>query len=288
MRKLSDQTMLITGATNGIGKSTALALAKQGANIVIVGRNAEKTAQVLEEIKTASGNPRIDYILADLSSQQEIHQLATTFKQRHERLDVLINNAGVMYQEKRMSVDGIEMTFAVNHLAYFQLSLLLIDTLKASAPARIVNVASFAHNAGKLDFENLQGEKSYSAFGNYGLSKLANILFTRELARRLEGTQVTVNALHPGTVKTGWTDNTQSIFFKLYKTFLEPIIAISPEKGAQTSIYLAASPEVADITGGYFNNKKLTSPNATAQNDALAKQLWDVSLKLVNLQEPVI
>ena len=201
---------LITGGTNGIGKSTAQALAQMGATVVIVGRNAPKTAQVVEEIRAASGNNNVDSLLADLSSQQEVRRLADEFKSKYSHLHVLLNNAGGVFMQRQLSVDGIEMTFALNHLAYFLLTNLLLDTIKASAPARIINVSSDAHTSGKIEFDNLQGERRYSP-GAYGNSKLANILFTMELARRLEGTGVTVNALHPGFVATGFAKNNGQI-----------------------------------------------------------------------------
>ena len=224
---------LITGGTNGIGKSTAQELARMGATVVIVGRNAQKTAQVVEEIRAASGNKNVDSLLADLSSQQEVRRLADEFKSKYAQLHVLLNNAGAVFMQRQLSVDGIEMTFALNHLAYFLLTNLLLDTLKASAPARIINVSSDAHARGKIEFDNLQGERSYSS-GAYGNSKLANILFTMELARRLEGTGVTVNALHPGFVATGFGKNNPGFLMKIIRAAV-PLIARSPEKGAETS-----------------------------------------------------
>src|SRR6266545_3993807 len=197
---MNGKICLITGGTNGIGKSTAQGLARMGATVVIVGRNAQKTSRVVEEIRAASGNKNVDSLLADLSSQQEVRRLAREFKSKYSRLHVLLNNAGGFFMRRQLSVDGIEMTFAFNHLAYFLLTNLLLDTVKASAPARIINVSSAAHKSGKIEFDNLQGERSYNGFAAYGNSKLANILFTIELARRLEGTSITVNALHPGMV----------------------------------------------------------------------------------------
>ena len=186
-----------------------------GATVVIVGRDAQKTAQVVEEIRTATGNQNVDWLLADLSSQQDIRRLASEFKSKYSHLHVLLNNAGGTFMTRQLSVDGIEMTFALNHLAYFLLTNLLLDTMKASAPARIINVSSDAHSGGKIDFDNLQGERSYSSFGPYGNSKLANILFTTELARRLEGTGVTVNALHPGLTSTGFGKNNPGLLMKI-------------------------------------------------------------------------
>ncbi len=252
-----------------------------GAAVVIVGRNPEKTAQVVSEIRSLTGNQNVDSLLADLSSQQDIRHLADEFKSKYSRLDVLLNNAGAVFMRRELSVDGIEMTFAVNHLAYFLLTNLLLDTIKASAPARIINVSSNSHALGKIVFDNLQGERSYSA-NAYGNSKLANILFTIELARRLDGTGVTVNTLHPGLVNTGMGKNNSGIFMKIFRIVV-PLIARSPEKGAETSIYLASSPDVQDVTGKYFVDSKVTSTARQATDTAVAVKLWDVSAALVNL-----
>jgi len=284
MMTMQDRICLITGGTNGIGKSTAQGLAHLGATVVIVGRDAQKAAQVAEEIRSATGNPNVDLLLADLSSQQEVRRLASDFKRKYSQLHVLLNNASGTFTTRQLSVDGIEMTFALNHLAYFLLTNLLLDTLKASAPARIVNVSSDAHARGKIDFDNLQGERSYSSFGPYGNSKLANILFTTELARRLEGTSVTVNALHPGLTSTGFGKNNPGLLMKVMGVVI-PLIGRSPEKGAATSIYLASSPEVQSITGKYFVDCKVTQPASQAADSAVAKKLWDVSAEMVHLAE---
>ena len=203
MMTMQGKVCLITGGTSGIGKSTAHELARMGATVVIVGRNAQKTSQVVEEIRAASGNNTVDSLLADLSSQQEVRRLANEFESKYSHLHVLLNNAGAVFMRRQLSVDGIEMTFALDHLACFLLTNLLLDKIKASAPARIINVSSGAHTSGKIEFDNLQGERDYSPRA-YDNSKLANILFTMELARRLEGTGVTVNALHPGFAATGF------------------------------------------------------------------------------------
>ena len=255
-----------------------------GATVVIVGRSAQKTSQVVEEIRLATGNQNVDSLLADLSSQQEVRRLASDFKSKYSQLHVLLNNAGGTFTTRQLSVDGIEMTFALNHLAYFLLTNLLLDTIKASAPARIINVSSEAHSGGKIDFDNLQGERSYSSFGPYGNSKLANILFTTELARRLEGTGVTVNALHPGFVSTGFGKNNPGLLMKIMGAVV-PLIARSPEKGAETSIYLASSPEVQSITGKYFVDCKVTQPAPQATDSAVARKLWDVSAEMVHLAD---
>ena len=277
---------LITGGTNGIGKSTAQELARLGAMVVIVGRNAQKTVRVVEEIRAASGNKNVDSLLADLSSQQDVRRLAGEFKSSYPHLHVMLNNAGGTFTTRQLSVDGIEMTFALNHLAYFLLTNLLLNTLKASAPARIINVSSDAHSGGKIDFENLQGERSYSSFGPYGNSKLANILFTTALARRLEETGVTANALHPGLVNTGFGKNNPGLLMKIMGVVI-PLVARSPEKGAATSIYLASSPEVEGISGKYFVDCKETQPAPQAADRTVARRLWDVSAEMVHLSDAI-
>ena len=277
---------LVTGGTNGIGKATAQALAQMGATVVIVGRDAQKAAQVSKEIQAATGNQNVDWLLADLSSQQDIRRLAAEFKSKYSQLHVLINNAGGTFMTRQLSVDGIEMTFALNHLAYFLLTNLLLDTIKASAPARIISVSSDAHSGGKIEFDNLQGERSYSGIGPYGNSKLANILFTTELARRLEGTGVTVNVLHPGLVSTGFGKNNPGLIMKIMGVVI-PLIARSPEKGAKTSIYLVSSPAVQNITGKYFVDCKVTQPAPQAADSAVARKLWNVSAEMVHLADAV-
>ncbi len=274
---------LITGGTSGIGKSTAQVLAKMGATVVIVGRNAPKTAQVVEEIRAGSGNKNVDSLLADLSSQQEVRRLADAFKSKYPRLHVLLNNAGAAIRQRQLSVDGIEMTFALNHLAHFLLTNLLLDIIKVSAPARIINVSSDAHTSGKIEFDNLQGERAYG-FKTYGNSKLANILFTMELARRLEGTGVTVNALHPGLVATNFGKNSGGVIAALFG-IIAPLVALSPAKGAETSIYLASSPSVDGITGKYFYRSQVTPAAPQATDMVVARKLWDVSAEMVHLAD---
>jgi NAD(P)-dependent dehydrogenase (short-subunit alcohol dehydrogenase family) len=256
-----------------------------GATVIIVGRDAQKTSQVLEEIRAASGNLRVGSMLADLSSEQEVRHLADEFKSKYSHLHILINNAGAVFMKRQLSVDGIEMTFALNHLAYFLLTDLLLDTIKASAPARIINVSSGAHTSGKIEFDNLQGERNYSPRA-YDNSKLANILFTRELARRLEGTGVTVNALHPGFVATGFAKNNGRIIAALVGLFA-PLVARSPAKGAETSIYLASSPSVESITGEYFYDSHVISAAPQATDSMVARKLWDVSAGMVHRVERV-
>ena len=277
--KMDGRVCLITGGTNGIGKSTAQALAQMGATVVIVGRNALKTAQVLEEIRASSGNKNVDALLADLSSQKDVRCLADEFKMKYQHLHVLINNAGAAFVQRQLSVDGIEMTFALNYLAPFLLTNLLLDTMRASAPARIINVSSGAHTSGKIEFDNLQGERAYG-FDAYPNAKLAIILSTIELARRLEGTGVTVNALHPGVTATGFGKNNGKIMAALIRIFA-PLVMRSPEKGAQTSIYLASSPGVEGITGKYFYDSHVTSAASQAADMTVAGKLWVVSAEMV-------
>lgn len=273
---------LITGGTDGIGKSTAQGLANMGATVVIVGRNAPKTAQVVEAIRAASGNKNVDSLLADVSSQQEVRRLADEFKSKYPHLHVLLNNAGAAFLQRQLSVDGIEMTFALNHLASFLLTNVLLDPLKASAPARIINVSSGAHTSGKIEFDNLQGERAYG-FAAYPNAKLATLLFTMELARRLEGTGVTVNALHPGFTATGFGKNNGKVMAALV-SIVAPLVARAPAKGAQTSIYLASSPGVEGITGKYFYDSHVTRAAPQATDMAVARKLWEVSAELVHLQ----
>jgi NAD(P)-dependent dehydrogenase (short-subunit alcohol dehydrogenase family) len=286
MMTMDGKICLITGGTNGIGKATAKELARMGATVVLVGRDAAKTARVVEEIRAASGNKNVESLLADLSSQEEVRRLADEFQAKYLHLHVLLNNAGGTFQTRQLSADGIEMTFALNHLAYFLLTNLLLETMKASAPARIINVSSDAHLRGKIEFDNLQGERSYSSFGPYGNSKLANILFTMELSRRLAGTGVTVNALHPGLVNTGFGKNNPGLLMKIMGAVI-PLIARSPKKGALTSIYLASSAEVQNISGKYFVDCKVTQPAPQAADIDVARKLWKVSVEMVNLADAV-
>jgi NAD(P)-dependent dehydrogenase (short-subunit alcohol dehydrogenase family) len=289
--KLKDNNMkgkicLVTGGTNGIGKATAQALAQMSATVVIVGRDAQKTSQAVQEIRAASGNNKVESLLADLSSQKEVRRLANEFKSKYSHLHVLLNNAGAVFMQRQLSVDGIEMTFALNHLAAFLLTNLLLDTLKASAPARIINVSSDAHTSGKIEFDNLQGEQNYRPRA-YDNSKLANILFTMELARRLEGTGVSVTALHPGFVSTGFAKNNGKVIAALVSIFA-PLVARSPAKGAETSIYLASSPSVDGITGKYFYDSQVIPAAPQATDMMVARKLWDVSAEMVQLADGLL
>ena len=279
---MNDKVVLITGATNGIGKAAALALAKQGATVVIVGRSAAKTEETAAEIRQQSG-VTVDSFLADLSSMAEVRRLAGEFQQRYSRLDVLVNNAGAFYAKREVSVDGYEMTFALNHLSYFLLTNLLLDRLKASAPSRIVNVSSDAHRGAKINLEDLQLETSYSAMGPaYGRSKLANILFSYELARRLEGTGVTVNALHPGLVATGFAANNAGLVMQMFR-LVTRLFGKTPEQGAETIVHLASSPEVEGVTGKYWSQRKAVDSSEVSYNVDDQKRLWEMSAEMTGL-----
>ena len=269
---LTGKVCLVTGANSGIGKSTAHALGKLGATVVMVCRDRKRAEAVRDEIAAATGNQHVELMICDLSSKADIRRFAAEFIDAHERLDVLINNAGVVLRQRSLTADGIESTFAVNHLGYFLLTNLLLDLLKKSAPARVVNVSSAAHAYGKIDFDNLQGEKKYGGFSAYANSKLANVLFTYELARRLDGTGVTANCLHPGGVATGLFRNLPKPIEALIK-----LVTISPEKGADTSVYLASSPEVEGVTGRYFAKRRETRTSNESYNEEVARRLWEVS-----------
>ncbi len=269
---------LVTGATSGIGEATATALARLGAHVIVVGRSAERGEAAALRISRATDSASIDLRLADLSSQSEIRRLAREVLDAYPALHVLVNNAGVTNLRREETVDGIESTFATNHLAYFLLTDLLCDRLIESAPARVVNVASHAHTFGRLEPDDWQSEQEYSAMKVYGGSKLANVLFTYELARRLEAKGVTVNCLHPGAVATrmgrnnGWLGVLASLLMK-------PFFA-SPAKGARTSVYLAASKEAEGVTGRYFVNCKPKETSERSRDAVLSKQLWDESRRL--------
>ena len=277
---------LVTGATSGIGAVTARELARMGATVVLVARNAAKGAATAEHIRVTTGNSAVDVLLADLTSQRQIRQLADEFMGRYEHLHVLVNNAGAVYEQRQESVDGIELTLALNHLSYFMLTNLLQDRLLASAPARVVNVSSDAHRMATLNFDDLQARRKYRAFRAYSQSKLANILFTIELAERLHGTGVTANALHPGLVASGFGKNNSGFINLLFGTLLRPF-SRTAEQGAKTAIYLASAPEVADTTGQYFTDKRPVSPSAAARDPRAARRLWEVSEALTSLAVPV-
>lgn len=274
---------MVTGANSGVGKATALGLAQMGATVVMVCRDRSRGEAAQSEIKAKSGSESVDLLLADLSSQQSIQQLAENFKQRYSQLHVLINNAGVISLKRRETVDGLELTFAVNQLAPFLLTNLLLDVIKASAPARIVNVSSGAHEAGYINMDDLQSMHQYRFMRTYGQSKLALALFSYELARRLQGTGVTVNCLHPGFVATNIGHSDMPPLVKPVLDFIFSLTALSPEEGARTSLYLASSPEVEDVGGKYFVKSVPRRSHPLTYNEALQQQLWEACEKLVQL-----
>jgi len=270
---------IITGANSGIGKATAIGLAKMNATLVMLCRDKERGESAQKEIIDFTGNNNVDLFLCDLSSQKEIRKFAIEFKEKYKNLHVLINNAGVMLSKKDLSVDGFEMNFAVNHLAPFLLTNLLLDLLKKSAPSRIINVGSAAHRMGKIDFEDLQREnKKGRLMGLYGSSKLAMTLVSYELSRKLEGSNVTVNVIHPGFINTNLGRDRSSTSKGFASKFFK-----SPEIGAETSIFLASSPEVEGITGKYFTKKKEKSSSKKSYNEEYAKRLWEISLEMTKL-----
>jgi NAD(P)-dependent dehydrogenase (short-subunit alcohol dehydrogenase family) len=275
---VSGKQVLITGATNGIGLAAAEALAARGARLAIVARSETRARDAVARITKAGGSGvNVDVLLADLSSQASVRRLAADVLDRYGHVDVLVNNAGAMFGTRQVTEDGIEATWAVNHLAPFLLTTLLLDRLKESAPARIVTTASDAHKGAHIPFDDLEARHSYRArgFGRYGESKLANILFTAELARRLEGTGVTANCFHPGLVASGFNRNNGRLFSAVM-TVLKPL-SRSPEKGADTLVWLVESPEVAGESGGYFVDRRPVTPSAEARDMETAGRLWQVS-----------
>jgi NAD(P)-dependent dehydrogenase (short-subunit alcohol dehydrogenase family) len=287
MNELAGKNILITGATNGIGKVAALQLAKQGATTVIVGRNPQKTAQVVQYLKEHSRNSSVEGLIADLSSISEVRNLAHAYRQKYPHLHVLINNAGGIFANRQVSIDGYEYTFALNHLAYFSLTNLLLDMLIADAPSRIINVSSNAHEGASLNFNDLQNEHhyGYGGYRAYGQSKLANLLFTYELAKHLSGTGVSVNAVHPGAVATGFGHNNNGAMelgMRIFDRF-----ALTPMQGADTIIYLASSPEVEGITGKYWTNRKVIASSTQSYDEETQKRLWVMSAQMVGLPESI-
>ena len=279
---MTGRICLVTGATNGIGRATAQALAARGASVLVHGRDRHKAEAAVRGIIEATGNHDVEPIVGDLAELDQVRRMAAEFRARHKRLHVLLNNAGLVAFDRRTTHDGFEAHFGVNHLAPFLLTNLLLDTLKSSAPARIVTVASAVHNRGRIDFDDLQAERGYNGIRAYATSKLANILFTTELARRLDGSAVTANALHPGVVASGLAGDGTGLLalgWRLAKNFM-----ISPEKGARTSIYLAESPDVEGISGRYFSNCRETRTAAAARDSDTAARLWKVSAGLAGLE----
>ncbi len=284
---MQGKVCIVTGANSGIGKATALGLAQMGATVVMVCRNQSKGEEAQNEIKEKSENDAIDLMLADLSSQESIYRLAENVQQHYQQLHVLINNAGVANLSRRETVDGLEMTFAVNYLAPFLLTNLLLDKLKTSAPARIVNVSSESHQSGYIKMDDLELEKGYRLMRAYGQSKLALVLFTYELARRLQGAGVTANCLHPGFVATNIGQNGVGSVGRSIVKLIFSRLGISPEEGAKTSIYLASSPEIEGVTGKYFIKSIPVRSAPISYDETLQRQLWEVSAKLVHLSVKV-
>ena len=272
MSYLTGKVCVVTGANAGIGKETAIGLAKLGATVVMVCRDAGRTEKALSEIKRKSASDRVELMICDLASQKSIRRFADEFKQQHDRLDVLVNNAGVFLRQRSLTEDGIESTFAINHLGYFLVTNLLLDLMKKSAPSRVVNVASTAHKYGKLDVNAWPTGREYSAFAAYANSKLANVLFTYQLARRLEGTGVTANCLHPGAVASNLFRGLPAVLEALIR-----LVTISPERGARTSIYLASSPDVQGISGKYFARRRPEKSSEASYDLEAARRLWEVS-----------
>jgi len=283
---MTDKICLITGATSGIGAATAHALAQLGATVVVVGRNPGKCSDRVQAIRQSTGNPRVEHLLADLSVQQEIHGLAGRFKGKYRRLDVLINNAGARFLSRKLTAEGYEMTFALNHLGYFTLTNLLLKELLTSGHGRIVNVASEAHRqCTAINFADLHGAAGYQGKAAYAQSKLANLLFSYELARQLDGTGLTVNALDPGNVWTNFSRNNGWLSWARHLVgSLRSGSLVGPQQGARTSVYLAASPEVEGISGKYFSDGKMVASSELSYDVAAAQRLWDISLELARFK----
>ena len=273
--EMSGNTCLITGATSGVGKVSALVLAGQGAGVIGVGRDSQKCADTCTEIRSATGNTKVEFLIADLSVLSQVRRLASEIIDRYSHLDVLINNAGAFFLRRRVNPEGIEMTWALNQLNYFLLTNLLLDKIMASAPARIVNVASGAHYRGKIHFDDLNLERGYNGWKAYCQSKLANVLFTYHLALLMADSGVTVNSLTPGFVTTRIGHNT-GLAIKPIVQLIQKMIGMSPEEGAQTIIYLASSPEVEGETGNFYIEKKSVKSSPISYNPAIAQRLWEV------------
>ena len=278
---MAGRTVLVTGGSGGIGRATALGLAIMGAHLAITGRDRERTESAAREIRTAGGG-EVDVVVADLSSQSEVRRLSDEILQSLSRIDVLVNNVGGYWHTRHLTADGLERTFALNHLAPFLLTNLLLERLKQSASARVVTVSSSAHRSGRIDFDDLQGQRSYSGARAYSQSKLANLLFTYELARRLQGTTVTANALHPGVVRTAFGAEDASTVQRLFTPFVRPFLK-SPAAGAATSIHLASAPDLAQVTGRYFANSKPKTSSTRSHDEAAATRLWQLGADLVGL-----
>lgn len=275
---LNNKIVLITGATSGIGKEAAKALAQKGMKLVLPVRNPAKGQKLKEEIHQLTGNGQVDLMECDLASLQSVRQFAADFSEKYDRLDVLINNAGIWETKRSESVDGIELTFAVNHLAPFLLTNLLLDKLKASAPSRVITVSSEAHRMAKIKFDDLEGKRRWSSMGSYGQSKLANIFFTRQLSFELNNTGVVSNCLHPGVVATHLFDKMPRFLHPFFRPFMIP-----PKKGAETTVFLATAPQAQEVSGEYFAKKKVKKTTSYAYNPEVAKKLWDVSRQYTDI-----
>lgn len=278
---VSGKTCVVTGANAGIGKETAVGLARSGAHVVMVCRSSERGERALAEVKAASGSDAVELMLCDMSAFASMRELSEQLHAQHRAVHVLVNNAGAMFARREQTVDGIEQTFQVNHLGYFVVTHLLLDLLQASAPARIVTVASHAHRRAKFEFDNLQGERKYSDLSAYSRSKLYNIAFTYELARRLAGTGVTANCLHPGVVASNFGLSASPAFRLLVKVG-RPFL-MSSERGARTSIYVAASSEVEGVSGKYFDKCKQVRSSRVSYDVEAQRRLWKVSAELTGL-----
>jgi NAD(P)-dependent dehydrogenase (short-subunit alcohol dehydrogenase family) len=279
---MAGKVILITGGTGGIGHAAAIGLATMGARVGIIGRDRTRARDAATAITAGSANPHVDAFVADLSSQAEVRRVADEVLAAYPRLDVLINNVGGFWAHRHVTADGLERTFALNHLAPFLLTDLLLERLKASAPARIVTVASAAQSLGRIDFDDLMGEKSYSGQRAYNQSKLANVMFTYEIGRRLEGTGVTATAMHPGVTNTSFSTEDPSRAFAPLVAVMRPFMR-SPKKGADTAIYLASDPGVASVTGRYFSDRKEKATHHSSYDTTTTARLWDVSAALAHL-----
>lgn len=278
--EMAGRTVLITGGTGGIGKATAIGLASLGARVGISGRDRARAETAAAAIAREAGNDAIDVFVADMASQAEVRRLAAEVLAAYPRLDVLVNNVGGFWSHRHETADGLEHTFALNHLAPFLLTSLLLDRLKMSAPARIVTVASAAQGMGRIDFDDLMGKRKYSGQTAYNQSKLANVMFTYELARRLAGTGVTATALHPGLTNTSFSAEDPAL--GILVSILRPFMG-SPKRGADTAVYLASSPEAEGLTGRYFAKRRVKRSNDSSYDTAITARLWDVSAALVGL-----
>jgi NAD(P)-dependent dehydrogenase (short-subunit alcohol dehydrogenase family) len=279
---MAGKVAVITGGTGGIGKATAIGIATMGARVGVTGRDLARAEQAAADIRAASGNPAVDAFAAHMTSQAEVRRLAVAVLNAYPRLDVLINNVGGFWAHRHPTTDALERTFALNHLAPFLLTNLLLDRLKASAPARVVTVSSGAQSMGRIDFNDLQGVRNYSGQRAYNQSKLANVMFTIELARRLDGTGVTATAVHPGVVRTNFGAEDQAWFFAVISRVARPLLK-TPAQGAQTPIYLATSPDIEGVTGQFFANRKPKTANKVVYNTEMTARLWQISADLVGL-----